>query len=255
VDAIMTGQAVDMASGKVAPAASPAAAVAAAAAAKGGGGGAAAAGHHLRALRAAVSPPASTGVRAALLTAVPFVLAAGGAVWLGKRSQERGERCRHMAIPWFLSATFFLLFSYAAAYSPQAGFACLSAAVVTATSPNALLNTLASAVSAGPAQAVSLSLYNAGAPARGSGVGACAAPQGASAFSCHGAAEVPVAHAPPHSCARPPPAVANVGGLLGPLLVGFVVHQTGVYTTAMQGLGLMVAGAAALVWRMQKWGL
>jgi hypothetical protein len=167
VDAILTGAAVDMASGKLAPAA--AAAGGGGGGGGGGAGGAAAAGHHLRALKAAVGAPASTGVRAALLTAVPFVLAAGGAVWLGKRSQEKGERCRHMAVPWFCSAACFILFSYAASHSPQAGFACLTVAVVTATSPNALLNTLASAVSAGPAQAVSLSVYNAGARGRPGG--------------------------------------------------------------------------------------
>jgi hypothetical protein len=43
--------------------------------------------------------------------------------------------------------------------------------------------------------------------------------------------------------------------LIGPLFIGFVVHHTGVYTAAMQGLGLLVAGAAAIVWHMQRWGV
>ena len=49
--------------------------------------------------------------------------------------------------------------------------------------------------------------------------------------------------------------MANIGGLLGPLFIGFVVHRTGVYTAAMQGLGLLMAASAAAVWYMQRWGL
>ncbi|KAI8473403.1 MAG: major facilitator superfamily domain-containing protein [Monoraphidium minutum] len=154
--------------------------------------------------------PASAGVRAALLTSVPFVLSAGASLLLAKRVQERGERCRHMSVLWFCSAGLFSLFSAAAGHSPQAAFACLSAAVVAATAPNALLNTLAAAASQGPAQAVSLSFYN---------------------------------------------AVANVGGLVGPLFIGFVVHRTGVYTVAMFGLGMLLAVSASLAWFMQRWGL
>jgi len=179
VDAILTGAAVDVASGSLrTPTAaggsapldggiSSAATISALSSklgslAAGGGGGAAVAGRRML-LGGGPVIPQTTGVRAALLTAVPFVLSAFTAVWLGKRSQERGDRCRHMAVPWFCSAALFLAFSFAAQLSPEAGFACLTLAVVTATAPNALLNTLASAVSAGPAQALSLSVYNAGA--------------------------------------------------------------------------------------------
>ena len=158
---------------------------------------------------AALSPSAA-GAQAALLTAVPFVLAALTALWLGKRAQERGDRCRHMAVPWALSALLFVLFGPAAAHSPALGFATLTAAVASSMGANALLNMLASAVSAGPSQAVSLSIYN---------------------------------------------AVANIGGLIGPVFVGFAVHHTGVYSAAMAGLGLLLLGAAALVWRMRAWGL
>jgi len=49
--------------------------------------------------------------------------------------------------------------------------------------------------------------------------------------------------------------VANLGGLIGPVLIGLVVHHTGVYTAAMHGLGLLMAGSAAMVWRCQHWGL
>ncbi|GBF97443.1 MFS transporter [Raphidocelis subcapitata] len=195
VDAVLSGSAVEIV-------VRPAAAAAAAAAAGGGG--------PRRALLAAVAAPATAGVRAAMLTAVPFVLAAAAAVWLSRRASERGDRCGHMAVPWAASSAAFLLFGAAARHSAQLGFACLSVAVVTATAPNALLNTLASSVSAGPAQAVSLSVYN---------------------------------------------AVANVGGLVGPLSIGWLVHTTGVYTVAMQGLGLLMACAACLVWWMRRWGL
>lgn len=34
-----------------------------------------------------------------------------------------------------------------------------------------------------------------------------------------------------------------------------IVHHTGVYTTALQGLGLLMAGCSALLWYMQRWGL
>jgi hypothetical protein len=171
VDAIMSGSAVDIAAGAAAKGVRAHAPRAAAAASS-------------RALLAHAPPPTAAGVRAALLTAVPFVLAAAAAVWLGKRSQEKGERCRHMAVPWFISALMFLLFSSAASHSPQAGFVCLTLAVVTATSPNALLNTLASSVSQGPAQAVSLSLYNAGGLARGRPAGTAAPGVSAAALCC-----------------------------------------------------------------------
>lgn len=183
VDAIMSGDAVDSAAAR-----------------------------HLasRALLAAAPPASAAGARAALLTAVPFVLSAAGALYVGKRSQEKGERFRHLAIPWFASSALFFFFSSAATVSPRWGFACLTLAVVGGTAPSALLNTIAASASQGPAQSVAMSVYN---------------------------------------------AVSNVGGLIGPMFIGLVVHHTGVYTIAMHGLGLLLAVAASLVWYMQRWGL
>lgn len=65
----------------------------------------------------------------------------------------------------------------------------------------------------------------------------------------------PPQHLPSASSSPARPPVANIGGLMGPMFIGFVVHHTGVYTTAMQGLGVLLACSASLVWSMQKWGL
>jgi hypothetical protein len=49
--------------------------------------------------------------------------------------------------------------------------------------------------------------------------------------------------------------VGNVGGLLGPWLIGRVVEATGGYAAALQALGLMVAAAGCLSWSFRRWKL
>jgi nitrate/nitrite transporter NarK len=51
------------------------------------------------------------------------------------------------------------------------------------------------------------------------------------------------------------PQVGNVGGLLGPWLIGRVVEATGGYAAALQALGLMVAAAGCLSWSFRRWKL
>jgi hypothetical protein len=150
------------------------------------------------------------GVAAVLLTAVPFVCAASGAVWLGHRSQRRKEKCWHVAVPYFAAAALFVCFPSLASLSSAWAFLCLTAAITALTAPNAILNSLASSVSAGPSSAVSLALYN---------------------------------------------AVGNPGGLLGPWMIGRVVAATGLYASALQALGLMVAAAGGIAVYMRRWNV
>jgi nitrate/nitrite transporter NarK len=49
--------------------------------------------------------------------------------------------------------------------------------------------------------------------------------------------------------------VGNVGGLVGPWLIGRVVEATGGYAAALQALGLMVAAAGCLSWSFRRWRL
>lgn len=150
------------------------------------------------------------GTAAVLLTAVPFVTAASGAVWLGHRSQREREKCAHVAAPYALAAALFILFPSVASLGGAPAFLCLTAAITALTAPNAILNSLASSVSAGPSSALGLALYN---------------------------------------------AVGNLGGLVGPWLIGRVVRATGLYASALQALGVMVAAAGALAAYMRRWNL
>eukprot|EP00879_Flechtneria_rotunda_P015690 GHRR01016412.1.p1 GENE.GHRR01016412.1~~GHRR01016412.1.p1 ORF type:complete len:427 (+),score=106.52 GHRR01016412.1:593-1873(+) len=167
-------------------------------------------GHRRNLLGSHDRQPGDRGVSAVLLTAIPFVSAAVCAVWLGHRSQQRKEMSKHIAVPYFIAAVLFVAFPYIALCGGVWSFVCLTLAITALTSPNAVLNSLAAAVSHGPASAVSLALYN---------------------------------------------AVANLGGLLGPWLIGRVVQATGMYGTALQALGVMVAAAGGLSWYMKRWGL
>lgn len=170
---------------------------------------AAASGAAVAAARAG-SPSSQRGVAAVLLTAVPFICAAVCAVWLGHRSQQRKEKCRHVAIPYAIAAALFVLFPSIASLGGIHAFLCLTVAIASLTAPNAILNSLASSVSAGPSSAIALALYN---------------------------------------------AVGNVGGLVGPYMIGKVVKATGLYASALQALGVMVAVAAALAWHMRRWSV
>lgn len=156
------------------------------------------------------SPNSQRGVAAVLLTAVPFICAAVCAVWLGHRSQQKKEKCRHVAIPYAIAAALFVLFPSIASLGGIHAFLCLTVAIASLTAPNAILNSLASSVSAGPSSAIALALYN---------------------------------------------AVGNVGGLVGPYMIGKVVKATGLYASALQALGVMVAVAAALAWHMRRWNV
>jgi ACS family tartrate transporter-like MFS transporter len=151
---------------------------------------------------------ARTGSKAVLLSAVPFVCAALCSVWLGRRSQARCEKALHVAVPYAACALLFFLFPIAATLSSVWGFICLTAVVTTLNGANAVLNSFASSIARGPAQPLSLALYN---------------------------------------------AVGNLGGIVGPWLIGAVVHHTGVYTAAMQVLGVLVAAAAGMVYSMRHW--
>lgn len=150
------------------------------------------------------------GVAAVLLTAVPFICAASCAVWLGHRSQRRREKCKHVAVPYGLAALLFVMFPSIASLGGTWAFICLTLAIASLTAPNAILNSLASSVSAGPSSAIALALYN---------------------------------------------AIGNLGGLVGPWLIGRVVQATGLYASALQALGGMVAVAGALAWYMKRWNL
>jgi hypothetical protein len=101
------------------------------------------------------------GVAAVLLTAVPFVCAAICAVLLGHRSQRQREKAAHCAVPYFTAALLFIVFPFVASCGGAAAFVCLVLAITLLTAPNAILNSLASAVSQGPSAAVGLALYNA----------------------------------------------------------------------------------------------
>jgi hypothetical protein len=101
------------------------------------------------------------GVAAVLLTAVPFICAAVCAVLLGHRSQRLREKAAHTAVPYFTAALLFILFPFVAACGGAAAFVCLVLAITALTAPNAILSSLASAVSQGPSAAVGLALYNA----------------------------------------------------------------------------------------------
>ena len=150
------------------------------------------------------------GVAAVLLTAVPFICAASCAVWLGHRSQQRREKCKHVAVPYMLAAALFVLFPSIGSLGGSWAFLCLTGAISALTAPNAILNTIASSVSAGPSSAIALALYN---------------------------------------------AIGNLGGLVGPWLIGRVVQATGLYASALQLLGAMVAVASSLVWYMRRWNV
>lgn len=50
-------------------------------------------------------------------------------------------------------------------------------------------------------------------------------------------------------------AIGNLGGLVGPWLIGRVLQGTGLYASALQALGGMVAVAAALAWYMRRWNV
>lgn len=152
----------------------------------------------------------SREVKAVLLTSIPFATAAFCAVWLGHRSQMKREKCRHIAVPYFIASLLFILFPYVAAGGSQWAFLCLTAAVASLTAPNAVLNSLASSVGSGPASAVSLALYN---------------------------------------------SVGNLGGLVGPTLIGRMVQVTGLYATGLQMLGGMVGVAGFMSWWMRNWKL
>lgn len=147
------------------------------------------------------------GVTAVLLTAIPFISAAVAAVLLAHRSQRQREKCRHVAIPYFIASLLFILFPYIVSLGGVATFACLTLAITLLTAPDAVLNSLASTVSPGPSSAVSLALYN---------------------------------------------AVGNLGGLVGPWLIGKVVEATGMYAAALQLLGCMLALAAGVCWWMYR---
>jgi hypothetical protein len=162
------------------------------------------------ALASVASQGGGRGVAAVLLTAVPFICAATCAVWLGHRSQQKKEKCRHVAVPYFLAALLFVVFPGVASLGGTCAFLCLTAAISSLTAPNAILNSLASSVSAGPSSAIALALYN---------------------------------------------AVGNLGGLVGPWLIGRVVQATGLYASALQVLGAMVAVAGALAWHMRRWNV
>ena len=152
--------------------------------------------------------PQRTEVLAVLLTSIPFISAACCAVLLGHRSERHKEKAHHVAVPYFLAGLLFISFPYAAALSSKAAFVCLTLAVTTLTAPNAILNSMASEVGQGPAQALSLAAYN---------------------------------------------AIGNLGGVVGPFMVGRLVQLTGVYSTAMQALGLCIISAGSLAWYMKRW--
>jgi predicted MFS family arabinose efflux permease len=50
-------------------------------------------------------------------------------------------------------------------------------------------------------------------------------------------------------------AVGNLGGLVGPWLIGRVVSATGLYASAVQALGVMVGVAGGLAWYMRRWNV
>jgi hypothetical protein len=150
------------------------------------------------------------GIAAVLLTAVPFICAAACAVWLGHRSQQKREKCKHVAIPYAIAALLFVMFPSVASLGGTWAFLCLTVAIASLTAPNAILNSLASSVSAGPSSAIGLAMYN---------------------------------------------AIGNLGGLVGPWLIGRVVKATGLYASALQALGSMVAVAAGLAWYMRRWNV
>jgi sugar phosphate permease len=187
VDALMEGGSIDIAAG----------AAAAAGSSSSGGGG-----------HGAPVSKQNTEVLAVLLTSIPFISAACCAVLLGHHSERHKEKAHHVAVPYFAAGVLFISFPYAAAMSSKAAFICLTLAVTTLTAPNAILNSMASELGQGQAQALSLAVYN---------------------------------------------AVANLGGLIGPFMVGRLVQLTGVYSTAMQALGLCIVCAGSLAWYMKRW--
>jgi hypothetical protein len=50
-------------------------------------------------------------------------------------------------------------------------------------------------------------------------------------------------------------AIGNLGGLVGPWLIGRVVSATGLYASALQALGVMVAMAGGVAWYMKRWNV
>ncbi|KAJ9526700.1 hypothetical protein QJQ45_017542 [Haematococcus lacustris] len=144
------------------------------------------------------------GVRAALLTSVPFAAAAAMSFWVAHRSQREGERIMHVGLPFLLCGLAFMTFPLLAAASPVAGFLCVSAGIMGVYSGSAPSLALLNELAAGPGLVVALPLYN---------------------------------------------AVGNLGGFIGPYVVGLLLASTHsfAYPTLLMGASLACAGLLMLL--------
>ncbi|KAL6757387.1 major facilitator superfamily domain-containing protein [Haematococcus lacustris] len=144
------------------------------------------------------------GVRAALLTSVPFAAAAAMSFWVAHRSQREGERILHVGLPFLLCGLAFMTFPLLAAASPVAGFLCVSAGIMGVYSGSAPSLALLNELAAGPGLVVALPLYN---------------------------------------------AVGNLGGFIGPYVVGLLLASTHsfAYPTLLMGASLACAGLLMLL--------
>ena len=136
-----------------------------------------------------------------LVSALPYVAAAVGMVWVGRRSDRTGERRGHVAVAALVGAAGLVAASQTTALT--ASVVCLSVAALGIWSALGPFWALPTMTLSGPAAAGGIALIN---------------------------------------------SVGNVGGFVGPYLVGFVRERTASFSAALMTLAaLLVVGAALTI--------
>ncbi len=100
------------------------------------------------------------GVQAALLTAIPFAVAAAVSFVIAHRSQRMNEKVMHVGVPYMASGALYALFPIGLSISPVLGFVFLTLGIVGIYSGAGTSVALLQELSAGPGFVVAAPLYN-----------------------------------------------------------------------------------------------
>ncbi|GAX80806.1 hypothetical protein CEUSTIGMA_g8242.t1 [Chlamydomonas eustigma] len=102
----------------------------------------------------------ASGVRAALLTAVPFAAATLFSFFVAARSQRLNEKIMHVSVPFMVAGSLYALFPLALDAGPFWGFACLTIGIMGVYSSTGTLVALLQELSSGPGFVIAGPLFN-----------------------------------------------------------------------------------------------
>eukprot|EP00798_Chlamydomonas_sp_ICE-L_P007377 gene7377-501_t len=155
------------------------------------------------------TPSKGTSTMATVLCSVPFLASAIFTLWLGHRSQAKGEKALHLAVPYLVAGVLFTIFPFVTPASPMVALVILCVVISCTTGSNSIINSYIPTIASKQSLPVAYAVYN---------------------------------------------AIANLGSLVGPWLIGEVVATTGSYANAIKLLGVVMCVASAMAFSTRSWG-